>query len=83
MMKWNDLSTLQKFFYVLGLLCGVGYILLMILTYVDVLPRMQTAMDLLWAVFCVSECVLYWKTRHALAILWLILAGAYVVLSVL
>ncbi len=78
-MKWNEMTTVQKILYVIGLICGLSYFVLSFLDLFDLLPIPKGALYLLFSVFWLNLGIIQKVKKHA--ILGYILAAAYAVLA--
>ena len=76
-MKWNEKDTFHKVVTVVGFLCAICYLGLQVLELIGILTGLKGVGYILWAVFCLSECVQFWNTQRKLACVWLVLCVLY------
>ena len=76
------MDTFHKVVTVIGLLFAVVYLVLLVLDLFDIQTGLTSVGRILWAGFCLSECVLYWNSGRKLACVWLALGIFYPLFSV-
>lgn len=80
-MKWNEMTTVQKIIYVIGLICGISYLVLSFFDLFDLLPIPKGALCLIVSVFWLNLGIIQRVKKHAI---WCyILAAGYVVFALL
>lgn len=81
-MKWNELSLFHKVNYVVGLLCALAYLILSILSLMDILTDTRTVAYILLSVFWLSLGVRDWKERRTSAIVSFVFAGFLILVGI-
>ena len=81
-MQWKEASTFYRIVIVVGFLCALASLILSFVNLMDILAGIDMIAKLLWGIFCLSQGIIYWKTRRILAIFWFVLGGLYFLLSI-
>ena len=81
-MQWKEASTFYRIVIVVGFLCALASLILSFVDLMDTLAGIDMITQPLWGIFCLSQGIIYWKTRRKLAIFWFVLGGLFLILSI-